>query len=373
MRLFATQDTSVSRRLLFVIGSLMLLAGLLMSWFQREDDDQRSPEESGALAEKIHERLVADDDAPAEPSDFDRLVAGLDTAAAPTPLPQRLDQEDHDVFVDVTAEFLLWFFESIGYTAERVEAGDRVVVPPVVLMSIPKGWAEDRTVQYKKSLFYRATLPLILLENQVVLEEREQVVAYANGLRNRAPITPKDRDRLRALAVRYRVLDEDSPAAVDQAVIDELLRRVDMVPPSLALAQAAYESGYATSRFAYTGNALFGQWDWSENALVPRERREGLGRYGVRAFEHPIDSVRAYLWNLNTHNAYADFRRERARQRGGNEGQSVLDGHALAVTLLAYSERGAEYTREIQGMISYNDLRRADDLRLIEGDTIFFD
>lgn len=373
MRLFTTQDTPVSRRLLFVIGALMLAAGLLMSWFQREGATQRSAEEAGALAQLINIRLGAVARDAAVSSDFDRLVSGIDIATAPPPLPKHLDQEDHDVYVGVSAEFLVWFFEALGYTADHIEAGETFVVPPVVLMSISKGWAEDRTIQFKKSLFYRATLPLILLENRAVLEERAQVVDYANRLRNRAPISPEAREAIRALAARYRVLDTSGPAAVDQGVIEELLLRVDMVPPSLALAQAAYESGYATSRFAYTGNALFGEWDWSDDAIVPGEAREDLGRYGVRAFEHPIDSVRAYLWNLNTNSAYGEFRVERARLRGDDVGHAALDGHALAATLLAYSERRAEYTEELQGIISFNDLQRADDLRLIEGDPVFFD
>ena len=98
-----------------------------------------------------------------------------------------------------------------------------------------------------------------------------------------------------------------------------------------------------------------------------------MGNYGIRAFPYPIDSVRAYLWNLNTHRAYDDFRRLRAEFRDGRSGRVSLDGHALAATLLSYSERGEEYTKEIQGIIDYNRLTLADDLRLLEGEPIYFD
>ncbi len=145
-----------------------------------------------------------------------------------------------------------------------------------------------------------------------------------------------------------------------------------MVSPSLALAQAAHESGYATSRFAYTGNALFGQWDWSKDAIKPQQQRKGMGNYGIKSFAQPVDSVRAYIWNLNTHRAYAGFRRERAIQRGTTQGRIALDGAKLAATLTDYSERGAEYTAELQGTISFNRLERADNLRLMEGEPIYF-
>ena len=145
-----------------------------------------------------------------------------------------------------------------------------------------------------------------------------------------------------------------------------------MVPPSLALAQAAHESGYATSRFAYSANALFGQWDWSANAVKPQQQRKGMGNYGIKSFDQPIDSVRAYIWNLNTHRAYADFRKVRAALRGEQQGRITLDSKKLADTLTSYSERGTEYTEELKSTISYNRLDRADHLRLIEGEPIYF-
>ena len=179
-------------------------------------------------------------------------------------------------------------------------------------------------------------------------------------------------ERLNHLAHSYRVIKEESEDPLTDDQIQELLIRVDMVPPSLALAQAAHESGYATSRFAYTANALFGQWDWSADAVKPQQQRKGMGNYGIKSFDQPIDSVRAYIWNLNTHRAYAGFRKERAAQRGKQQGRITLDSKKLADTLTSYSERGTEYTEELKGTISYNRLDRADHLRLIEGEPVYF-
>ncbi|MGI2103199.1 glucosaminidase domain-containing protein [Shewanella oncorhynchi] len=91
-----------------------------------------------------------------------------------------------------------------------------------------------------------------------------------------------------------------------------LLERVDILPPSLVLAQAAKESGWGTSRFAREGNALFGQWDFKGNGMEPRQKRQGLGNYGLARFDTPFASVEGYLLNLNTHNAYQKMRDFRA-------------------------------------------------------------
>ena len=97
-----------------------------------------------------------------------------------------------------------------------------------------------------------------------------------------------------------------------------------------------------------------------------------MGNYGIKSFDQPIDSVRAYIWNLNTHRAYADFRKVRAAQRGEQQGRVSLDSKKLADTLISYSERGTEYTEELKSTISYNRLDRADHLRLIEGEPVYF-
>lgn len=372
--LLQTSDTPVSRRVLFVIGSLLLISGLLLSLLDDDPTGDAAVAEVTARAERVHDSLVADTEInPPDSTEFDRLVAGLDPAQAPGPAPARVDGAQFDVVTGVTLEYLTWFFDAVGYTVERVEAGERVVVPPLVALSIQPGWADDISVPLKKSVFYRVLLPLVLLENEAVLEERAHLETYRRKRLNRDPILPEEHARARSLAVRYGVLPADSEAALDSEALTRLLRRVDAVPPSLALGQAAYESGYGTSRFATTGNALFGQWAWDTSAMQPEAQRESLGSYGVRAFETPIDSVRAYLFNLNTHRAYEAFRRERERQRAGARGRTVFDGIALAGTLQEYSERREAYVDDLQGIMRFNRLGRADDLRLMPGDPVYFE
>ena len=153
-----------------------------------------------------------------------------------------------------------------------------------------------------------------------------------------------------------------SPGVTRVAGVDfeELLRRVDIVPPSLALAQAAEESGWGVSRFARRGKALFGQKVFrGGEGLVPLERPDGA-RYRVRSFDRVIDGVRAYLHNLNTHYAYARFRRVRARMR---QEDGTLDSYGLAGTLLKYSERREAYLETIREIMQVNGLTVFDRLQ----------
>jgi Bax protein len=145
-----------------------------------------------------------------------------------------------------------------------------------------------------------------------------------------------------------------------------LKARVDIIPASLALAQAANESGWGTSRFVREGNALFGQWTWdSSQGIAPKDRQEGKGNYSVRSFPDLGGSVSAYMRNLNTHSAYKTLRKTRAAMRASGKAPS---GHALAGGLLRYSQRGKAYVEEIRGMISYDDFQRFDSARL--GDAV---
>jgi len=296
----------------------------------------------------------------------------IDWSDAPSPAPELVRTDDYDVYINVTKEYLMYVFDKWGYTGDKIDSGETEAIPPLLVVSISKGWSDNETVQFKKSIFYRVILTLVLYENEAVLREREKLLAIL-GTRGEDGMLPADQmERLNELAFSYRVIKEESEETLTEAQIQDLLSRVDMVPPSLALAQAAHESGYATSRFAYTANALFGQWDWSANAVKPQQQRKGMGNYGIKSFDQPIDSVRAYIWNLNTHRAYAGFRKERAAQRGNQQGRITLDSKKLADTLTSYSERGTEYTEELKGTIGFNRLDRTDHLRLIKGEPVYF-
>lgn len=143
------------------------------------------------------------------------------------------------------------------------------------------------------------------------------------------------------------------------------MQRVDIIPPSLALAQAAKESGWGTSRFARNGNALFGQWTWDEDqGMEPKDRPEGTDHL-VREFDTLLDSVEAYMLNLNRHRAYRELRSLRAGMRKRGE---PIDGISLAGGLESYSELGMEYVERIRSMIDLNQLLALDNAELASSD-----
>jgi len=306
-----------------------------------------------------------------EKTELELIRESIDWSDAPSPKPELVKTDDYDVYINVTKEFLTYVFDKWGYTGDKIDSGETEAIPPLLVVSIKKGWSDNETVQFKKSIFYRVILTLILYENEAVLRERDNLLAILESRKDDGTFPDGQMAHLNHLAHSYRVIKEESEVALTEDQIQDLLSRIDMVPPSLALAQAAHESGYATS-FAYTANALFGQWDWSADSIKPQQQREGMGNYGIKSFDQPIDSVRSYIWNLNTHRAYAGFRKIRAAQRGEQQGRITLDSKKLADTLTSYSERGTEYTEELKSTISYNRLDRADHLRLIEGEPVYF-
>ncbi len=323
--------------------------------------------------ELIHRQLTVSSPALAEKSELDKIRESIDWSDAPEPAPELVRKDGFDVYTNVTMEYLTYIFDKVGYTGEKIAAGDTEAIPPLFVVSISEGWAQDHTVQLKKSIFYRVLLPLILHENDAILAIRKELLEISDSNKSQDSYTPSELEWLRKLAINYGVIKEDSDEPVSTEQIKSLINRVDMVPPSLALAQAAHESGYASSRFAHTGNALFGQWDWSESRIKPEKQREGMGDYGIKAFDQPIGSVRAYLWNLNTHRAYVNFRNERQAQRGSQQGRIVFDSNKLADTLLKYSERGSAYTGEIKQTMRHNKLGLADKVRLMQGEPVYFD
>ncbi len=139
-----------------------------------------------------------------------------------------------------------------------------------------------------------------------------------------------------------------------------MLYKLDVIPAGLALGQAAYESGYGTSRFAVEGNALFGQWTYGGEGLVPEQQRKNLGDHRIAAFDWPFDSVRGYFLNLMSHPAYEEFRRLRAAMRAAGKPLSSLE---LADGLIRYSERGQDYVDTLKGIIRVNKLEIADTIQ----------
>ncbi|MEC8091110.1 MAG: glucosaminidase domain-containing protein [Pseudomonadota bacterium] len=203
-------------------------------------------------------------------------------------------------------------------------------------------------VRQQKDSFVAMILPLILASNEEIGQRRSAIIRAAES---------QDRDSLQRWAKLYRVKTEGK--SVDE-ISAGILERADFIPVSLALAQAAIESGWGTSRFARQGNALFGQWAWQASAgIKPAEASNS--RAVVRSFPNLFGSVRAYMHNLNTHASYASFRERRKIMRGRPRADL---GFQLASHLDGYAEIGTAYVDKLRTLIRTNDFGRFETAKL---------
>ena len=223
-----------------------------------------------------------------------------------------------------------------------------------MLESARPDFAAIQDVQRKKATFFDYLMPFVLDANAAIQAERADVLQIeAINAAGQALTSTQQADLLR-LAKRYRVPAAHHKAPTDK-LIAQVLQRVDVLPASLVLAQAANESGWGTSRFARQANNYFGMWCYQAGCgLKPRQRDPGRS-HEVKRFQHTRDSVVAYLHNLNTNRAYQSLRdlRQTTRELG-----APLRGVLLAEGLLSYSSRGADYIKDIQAMIITNDLEQ---------------
>jgi len=257
--------------------------------------------------------------------------------------------------VHPTVEGLQAAFERAAYDLEETRS-KRTPVPRLRLVMLPRDLPEMKDAGQRKTVFLSLLLPLVLEANAHISMERRRLRYAIDRQAAGRQLSQEMVAWLESLARRYK----GSPDR-----LDDLLLRVDTVPPSLVLAQAAAESGWGTSRFAVEGNAIFGQWTTAGGrGLAPLERPDGMS-YKVRSFERLIDSVNAYLLNLNTHRSYRGFRGVRAEMRRAGK---PLDGPVLAGELRRYSEKGDEYVDLLRDIIRKNRLRPLD--RATLGDTL---
>lgn len=258
-----------------------------------------------------------------------------------TPLPGlRRRIRRHGTLLVPTAAVLVWTV-CVGVTERGPGTGP---LPP---------FHEIDQVAEKKQRFFDYLTPVIRAENERIREQRERLLEIADArAAGEAPgwLARRFLDRL---AREYRV---DAAAHDTAALIDVLLERVDVIPRSLVLVQAAKESGWGSSRFARRANNLFGQWCFEPGCgLVPRNRPAGR-THEVRSFDTVRDAVASYVRNLNTHRSYEPLREVRAELRAADR---PLRGSELARGLGRYSERGDVYVREVRSMIRQNDLEGA--------------
>jgi Bax protein len=208
-----------------------------------------------------------------------------------------------------------------------------------------------KDVRTKKQRFFSYLLPKIRHANDKILANRRLLMMIRDDLRTGGILDEDDIQFVGALKARYRIKQQSSL----HSTVDDLLIRVDVVPESLVLAQAANESGWGTSRFARQANNLFGVWCFSEGCgLTPKNRDEGLN-HEVAKYETVQEGIVAYIHTINTNPAYISLRDIRATTRSQEQ---HFSGLALAEGLLKYSSRGIDYVRDIQQLIRVNELQK---------------
>ncbi len=248
-------------------------------------------------------------------------------------------------------------FEQHDYTAKSWLNGNREV-PRITFEQVSENWkysSSNLPVKLKKQIFFRLMAPLVLMANEHILKERKIIKS-----------AKLDADALKLLAKKYYVI-KSLDAPMNEKKRQLLLTKVDTMPPSLALAQSAEESGWGTSRFTSEGNSFFGQWDFSGKGMVPKQQRKELGNYGLARFISPLASVEGYMFNINTTRAYQKLRDLRVKLRQQNKAATGLE---LAGTLDKYSERGQAYIDSIRSMIRYNKLQDVDEAYLSDSKRI---
>ncbi len=275
---------------------------------------------------------------PAERARPPAIVETFDPMAPPPPaVPVTVER----------SEDLATLFENHDYTLDAVVGAGREV-PAIAVMRMPDDLAKVREVDKRKRLFIKALLPVVLQVNEEITADRQRLVWLRMQMESGEGLGHSDSEWLAALAERYKT---------DAADYGELLRRIDVVPPSLAIAQAVTESGWGTSYTARKGNSLFGQYHYSSKGGAD----DDAASFRIRAFDSVVDSVAAYVRNLNTHQAYGKFRQDRADMRDNGE---IVDGYVLAGRLLAYSERGQGYIDFLRLIMRTENLRPLDEARL---------
>ena len=248
--------------------------------------------------------------------------------------------------VRLSAATIEELFKSTNYDLKDVRKNK--LVKPVSLTLLPHEIKKIENTKRRKDLFIQIILPLVIKENNYIRLDRKKLFSILNKSKN----TKKEKNWLNTKFKQYGVINKD---------LATLKIRMDEVPVSMAIAQAAKETGWGTSRFAQEGNALFGQWTWSGDGIKPAGASTE-STHKVMKFKILQASVKAYQRNLNTHSSYREFRSARAQLR--DEGKK-LDSIILSEHLDRYAETGKEYVKILQQIIRQNQLTDFDDAKLL--------
>ena len=248
--------------------------------------------------------------------------------------------------VRLNASTIKQLFKDTNYNLKDVRKNK--LVKPVNLELLPNEMKMIENTKEKKNLFIQIILPLILEENNQIKLDRRKFFAILNRSNN----SDSEKKWLNMKFKQYGINNKD---------LLSLKIRMDEIPVSLAIAQAAKETGWGTSRFALEGNALFGQWTFSNDGIKPLAQDDDK-THKVMKFQILQASVRAYFRNLNTHRSYREFRKFRAAARDNDE---KLDSMFLANYLDKYAATGVEYIKVLKKIIEQNSLQDFDDAKLL--------
>ena len=250
-----------------------------------------------------------------------------------------------DNTVSLDASVVASLFEDLDYDLSKIRKGKKV--KPFYISLLPKDLSLIEDSKERKELFIKIVLPLILHENNKIEKDRKELFRVLAKKSN----TKEEKNWLKWKFKEYKIKNSD---------ISELKIRMDIIPVSLAIAQAAIESGWGTSRFALEGNALYGQWTWSDNGLKPLENVDG--DHKVMQFKILTASIKAYKKNLNTHSGYMEFREARANLRNRNE---KVTGLKLTQYLDKYAATGKQYIKKLELTIKKNSLSDFENAKLL--------
>ena len=248
--------------------------------------------------------------------------------------------------LNLKTETVLNLFKDVEYDLGKVRS--QKLVKPIYFTQFPRDLDALQNTKLKKETFIKIVLPLIVAENEKILADRKKLTI----LSNKKYTTDLEKQWIRQKLLEYKVKKGD---------LNELLTRIDVIPTSIALAQAAKESGWGTSRFALEGNAIFGQWTWSGQGIAPLDR-DSNKKHKILKFPILRASVKAYQNNLNTHKSYSKFREKRSILRGKNK---KIIGLELTDTLNNYAQTGSEYTEILNQIIKQNRLTDFEPVRLV--------
>ena len=248
--------------------------------------------------------------------------------------------------LNLKTETVLNLFKDVEYDLGKVRT--QKLVKPIYFTQFPRDLDALQSTKLKKETFIKIVLPLIVAENERILEDRNKLILLAK----KKFTTDLEKQWLRQKLLEYKVKKGD---------LKELFVRMDIIPTSIALAQAAKESGWGTSRFALEGNAIFGQWTWSGQGIAPLDR-ESNKNHKILKFPILRASVKAYQNNLNTHKSYSKFRQKRSSLRDKNK---KIKGLELTETLNNYAQTGSEYTKILNQIIKQNRLMDFEPVRLV--------